>query len=194
MEYRTPAKSEAKRRKIRKGTKSCWECKKRKMKCVYADSSSPSDAEAICIGCQQRGSKCVSQEFEFVGGRENAGNVESKGRQHAKSKDKHRVARVEALVEQLIKKVDSHGGFGVSTTGEIPTPGSSHGIPTASASIDQEPSSRFLPSDVSVSSRISIYNETFTYYHFIRITAQLNLRGDMKNYVEDCTDPCPRDK
>ncbi|CAI7603531.1 unnamed protein product [Penicillium pancosmium] len=147
MEYRKSAESEAKRRKIRKGTKSCWECKKRKMKCVYADSSSPSDAEAICIGCQQRGSKCVSQMFEFVGGRENAGNIESKGRQHAKSKDKDRVARVEALVEQLIKKVDSQGGFAVSTTGEMPTPGSSHGIPTASASTDQEPSSRLLPSD-----------------------------------------------
>jgi hypothetical protein len=154
MDYEIVAESEAKRRKIRKGTKSCWECKKRKMKCAYADSSSPSDAEVICVGCQQRGSKCVSQEFEFVGGRENAGNLESNGRHNAKSKGKDRVASVEFLVEQLIKKVDSHGELGVSITGEIPTPGSSHGIPTASASIDQEPSSRFLPSGVCISFRI----------------------------------------
>ncbi|KAL4985703.1 hypothetical protein BDW68DRAFT_179469 [Aspergillus falconensis] len=141
MDYEIIAESEAKRRKVRKGTKSCWECKKRKMKCVYADSSSPADTEAICIGCQRRGFKCVSQEFEFVDGRENAGHRERKGRHHASGKDKDRVARVEALVEQLIEKVDRHGGVGVPATGQTPTP--NHGIPTP-ASIDQE-SSRFLP-------------------------------------------------
>ena len=87
MDYEINAESEPKRRKIRKGTKSCWGCKKRKMKCVYANPSSPADADAICIGCQQRGSKCVSQEFEFVGGRENAGHLERKGRRHTGGKD-----------------------------------------------------------------------------------------------------------
>ncbi|KGO39788.1 hypothetical protein PEX1_021620 [Penicillium expansum] len=149
MDYDTIAESEAKRRKIRKGTKSCWECKKRKMKCVYADHPSPADAEAICIGCQRRGSKCVSQEFEFYDERENAGHLERKGRHRTSGKDEDRVARVEALVEQLIKKVDRHGGVAVPATSEIPTP--SYGILTPdAASIDKE-SSRFLsvckPSD-----------------------------------------------
>lgn len=99
MDYEIVAESEAKRRKIRKGTKSCWECKKRKMKCVYADLSSPTDSEAICIGCQRRGFKCVSQEFEFVDRRENIQHLERKGRHHMSGKDKDRVARVEALVE-----------------------------------------------------------------------------------------------
>ncbi|KAJ5549106.1 hypothetical protein N7513_006340 [Penicillium frequentans] len=141
MDYEVIAESEAKRRKIRKGTKSCWECKQRKMRCVYADPSSPADADAICIGCQRRGSKCVSQEFEFVDGRENAGNLEKKGRHHKNGKDKDRVARVEALVEQLIRKVDRHGEVGEPATSAFPTP-PDRGIPTG-ASIDQE-SSRFL--------------------------------------------------
>ncbi|KAJ5862948.1 hypothetical protein N7455_007016 [Penicillium solitum] len=135
MDYEITTESDPKRRKIRKGTKSCWECKKRKMKCVYADPNSPADADAICIGCQQRGSKCVSQEFEFVDRRENAGHRERKGRHSGKDKD--RVARVEALVEQLIRKLDRHGGVEVPATSEIPTP--SHGLPTPdAASIDQE--------------------------------------------------------
>ncbi|KAK1142984.1 hypothetical protein N8T08_007225 [Aspergillus melleus] len=48
----------AKRRKVRRGTRSCWECKRRKMKCVF---ECPDDV--ICIGCHRRWSKCVSQEF-----------------------------------------------------------------------------------------------------------------------------------
>ncbi|KUM63495.1 hypothetical protein ACN42_g3570 [Penicillium freii] len=48
----------AKRQKLRKGTHSCWACKRRKMKCVF----DPFD-NTICKPCQIRGSKCVSQEF-----------------------------------------------------------------------------------------------------------------------------------
>ncbi|KAJ5199152.1 hypothetical protein N7491_000288 [Penicillium cf. griseofulvum] len=46
----------AKRRKVRKGTHSCWECRRRKVKCTF---SSPGDA--ICITCHRRGTKCISQ-------------------------------------------------------------------------------------------------------------------------------------
>ncbi|KAI0150485.1 C6 zinc finger domain protein [Xylariaceae sp. FL1272] len=55
-EGRTPPK----RRKVRKGTRSCWECKRRKAKCVFADAE---DENAICLGCQQRRTPCVSQEL-----------------------------------------------------------------------------------------------------------------------------------
>ena len=48
----------AKRQKLRKGTHSCWECKRRKMKCVFDPLSN-----TICKPCEIRGSKCVSQEF-----------------------------------------------------------------------------------------------------------------------------------
>ncbi|KAK2758261.1 hypothetical protein FQN54_004106 [Arachnomyces sp. PD_36] len=51
--------SEAKRRKVRKGTHSCWECKRRKMKCRF----DPRIVSAACNGCRRRGSQCISQEF-----------------------------------------------------------------------------------------------------------------------------------
>jgi len=46
------------RRKIRKGTQSCWECKRRKTRCTFSTAS-----EAICDGCRSRRTKCISQEF-----------------------------------------------------------------------------------------------------------------------------------
>ncbi|KAE8148693.1 hypothetical protein BDV25DRAFT_157825 [Aspergillus avenaceus] len=47
------------RRKVRKGTHSCWECKRRKMKCRF----DPRIVSASCNGCRRRGSRCISQEF-----------------------------------------------------------------------------------------------------------------------------------
>lgn len=47
-----------KRRKTRKGTRSCWECKRRKVRCTFA-----SPADAVCISCGKRSTECVSQEF-----------------------------------------------------------------------------------------------------------------------------------
>ncbi|KAF2877616.1 hypothetical protein BDV95DRAFT_477574, partial [Massariosphaeria phaeospora] len=48
--------NKAKRRKVRKGTHSCEECRRRKVKCIFAP---PEDA--VCITCQRRGAKCTSQ-------------------------------------------------------------------------------------------------------------------------------------
>lgn len=48
--------STAKRRKVRKGTHSCWECRRRKVKCIFG---SPDDA--TCVTCRQRKTECVSQ-------------------------------------------------------------------------------------------------------------------------------------
>ncbi|KAF1975164.1 hypothetical protein BU23DRAFT_597767 [Bimuria novae-zelandiae CBS 107.79] len=47
------------KRKLRKGTQSCWECKRRKTRCFYA-----APAESTCLGCRSRNIKCISQEFE----------------------------------------------------------------------------------------------------------------------------------
>ena len=51
-----PDESTAKRRKLRKGTHSCHECRRRKVKCLYA---TPDDA--ICVVCERRGAHCISQ-------------------------------------------------------------------------------------------------------------------------------------
>ncbi|KAF2258918.1 hypothetical protein CC78DRAFT_548759 [Lojkania enalia] len=50
------------RRKIRKGTRGCWECKRRKIRCTFV---APSNL--ICDGCKSRQAKCISQEFEPEG-------------------------------------------------------------------------------------------------------------------------------
>ncbi|KAL2862438.1 uncharacterized protein BJX67DRAFT_391220 [Aspergillus lucknowensis] len=47
-----------KRRRVRKGTHSCWECKRRKIRCLFAD-----PGNATCISCQHRRIPCVSQEI-----------------------------------------------------------------------------------------------------------------------------------
>jgi hypothetical protein len=88
---------EAKRRKIRKGTRSCWECKRRKVRCEFDNAAE----DALCFGCQRRGTTCVSQEFpeeEQSGGR---------ARQMG-----DRIVRVEALVEQLVRTVGSSSSGG----------------------------------------------------------------------------------
>jgi len=105
---------EAKRRKVRKGTRSCWECKRRKVRCNFT-----SDADAVCIGCLRRATKCVSQEYP-----EEVSAPADKGRQMG-----DRIVRVEALVEQLVKTVAT----GSSTNQPLratPDPG----IPTPSSS------------------------------------------------------------
>jgi hypothetical protein len=53
------AQTEAKRRRLRKGTHSCWECKRRKTKCI----TNPLFGTATCNGCRRRGTQCISQEY-----------------------------------------------------------------------------------------------------------------------------------
>ncbi|PVH95581.1 hypothetical protein DM02DRAFT_600670 [Periconia macrospinosa] len=50
----------AKRRKLRKGTHSCWECRRRKVKCTFASAE-----DAVCITCRRRGAQCASQTTAF---------------------------------------------------------------------------------------------------------------------------------
>ncbi|KAH8733094.1 hypothetical protein GQ44DRAFT_696913 [Phaeosphaeriaceae sp. PMI808] len=81
---------DSKRRKIRKGTTSCWHCKKRKVKCTFDETS---DTE--CIACRRRGAPCVSQE-----------QPDEEFKNHAESNHDlllDRMQRVETLLEQLIK-------------------------------------------------------------------------------------------
>ncbi|KAK4199962.1 hypothetical protein QBC40DRAFT_340142 [Triangularia verruculosa] len=78
-----------KKLRVRKGTKSCWECKRRKVRCV------PSPETNIACGpCERRGAECISQEFPDVVTRRDIGDPDD------------RLGRVEALVEGLSKKID----------------------------------------------------------------------------------------
>ncbi|KAL4903366.1 hypothetical protein BDW74DRAFT_179784 [Aspergillus multicolor] len=53
-----------KRRKIRKGTTSCWECKRRKVRCSLVD-----DLDGVCKACRRRGTDCLTQDFTNDDGR-----------------------------------------------------------------------------------------------------------------------------
>ncbi|THC92573.1 hypothetical protein EYZ11_007936 [Aspergillus tanneri] len=66
---------EVKRRKIRKGTSSCWECKRRKIRCTFGPT-----LDNICVGCQRRGTRCLSQEFpeEACPPRDRFGRIEAR--------------------------------------------------------------------------------------------------------------------
>ncbi|KAM6478415.1 hypothetical protein HDV62DRAFT_400921 [Trichoderma sp. SZMC 28011] len=81
-----------KRRKVRKGTRSCWECRRRKMKCIFG-----SPADTACISCKRRGAKCVDQQFP-----EHISTPLDRSLQMG-----DRVVRVEALVEQLLNTVSN---------------------------------------------------------------------------------------
>ncbi|KAB8276464.1 hypothetical protein BDV30DRAFT_206161 [Aspergillus minisclerotigenes] len=76
-----------KRRKIRKGTRSCWECKRRKIKCTFA-----STEDVTCIGCQRRRAPCVSQDLPEVL------SPARKGNRHLVE----RIARVEKFMQDFI--------------------------------------------------------------------------------------------
>ncbi|KAL4735934.1 hypothetical protein BDV11DRAFT_208043 [Aspergillus similis] len=43
-------------RKVRKGTHSCRDCRRRKVKCIFA-----STTDSTCVVCRRRGTRCVSQ-------------------------------------------------------------------------------------------------------------------------------------
>ncbi|KAK6447245.1 hypothetical protein FP744_10003495 [Trichoderma asperellum] len=59
MEESLPNSSRLERRKLRRGTTSCWECKRRKTKCHFEQGNS-----TACESCQRRGCKCVLQDVE----------------------------------------------------------------------------------------------------------------------------------
>ncbi|KAI0472571.1 hypothetical protein GGR56DRAFT_667013 [Xylariaceae sp. FL0804] len=81
--------TDAKRRKVRKGTHSCWQCRKRKIRCKFASDEAPA-----CIDCEARGVACVSQEYE-----------DEQPPQNQDSSVAQRVGRMEGLLEQLVERL-----------------------------------------------------------------------------------------
>jgi hypothetical protein len=71
------------RKGMRKGTHSCFDCRRRKIRCVFRP-----DDSTTCVGCKSRGSQCTEQRREIL--------------QDAAEKNKNslrdRVAKLEALI------------------------------------------------------------------------------------------------
>ncbi|KAF1956346.1 hypothetical protein CC80DRAFT_356679, partial [Byssothecium circinans] len=87
-----------KKRKLRKGTHSCWECKRRKAKCILTTS------EGVCVGCRYRGTECVSQEEEDV------------RRDGATKATDRRLERVESMLEVLLEQQRGHKDASITRT------------------------------------------------------------------------------
>ncbi|KAF6836216.1 hypothetical protein CMUS01_05518 [Colletotrichum musicola] len=84
---RASERTSARRRQVRKGTRSCWECRRRKIRCVFNV-----QAVNVCRTCWDKGTPCVGQEFpedEAPPSRVTVGSVGG------------RLGRMERLVEQL---------------------------------------------------------------------------------------------
>lgn len=75
------------RKKMRKGTRSCWECKRRKIRCIFA-----SPQAETCIGCERRRTPCVNQDLP-----ENLAPA-TVGNRHLSA----RIARVEDVMRDLL--------------------------------------------------------------------------------------------
>ncbi|KAM0460432.1 hypothetical protein ACHAPV_004699 [Trichoderma viride] len=88
METNPPNPSRLERRKLRRGTTSCWECKRRKTKCHFEQGTS--DA---CESCERRGCKCVLQDVD----------EKNLGSHRARNRDiRAQVDRLETVVDQLV--------------------------------------------------------------------------------------------
>ncbi|KOC07637.1 hypothetical protein AFLA70_153g002191 [Aspergillus flavus AF70] len=83
------------RKKIRKGTRSCWECKHRKVRCHFI-----SDGDQSCRECLARGTTCRSQDLPEP---ENTRDAD-----RASLSD--RLGRVESLLERVLRRLDTIGG------------------------------------------------------------------------------------
>lgn len=81
---------ESKRRKVRKGTQSCWECRRRKVRCIFAATTN-----TICENCRRRGRACNSQEHPYE-------PIPLAGSNQVEA----RLGRVEELIEHLVNSDD----------------------------------------------------------------------------------------
>ncbi|KAI1638845.1 hypothetical protein F4809DRAFT_639127 [Biscogniauxia mediterranea] len=84
----------AKCRKIRKGTRSCWERKRRKVRYTFSSFS-----DAICVECQRRGTNCLGQEHH-----EDSLPPSEKGLPIYE-----RMIPIESLVNRPVEKVENNG-------------------------------------------------------------------------------------
>ncbi|KAM0148066.1 hypothetical protein ACHAPG_010231 [Botrytis cinerea] len=82
---------EHRKKRVRKGTKSCWECKRRKVKCQLS-----SENVSVCSGCLSRGTTCISQEYPEE-------HDSSGGPQIGE-----RLGRIELVLDKLMSKMDQY--------------------------------------------------------------------------------------
>ncbi|KAF6842232.1 hypothetical protein CMUS01_03297 [Colletotrichum musicola] len=116
--------SSPKRRKLRKGTQSCWECKRRKARCSYS-----AITPDTCEGCKRRGTDCISQDVSE--------------QPPPPGSNKHivdRLGQVEALVGQLLRAAHQDGRLEGHVAPHVQRHFSRSPIPEATVSFDSSSS------------------------------------------------------
>ena len=97
------------RKKMRKGTKSCIECRRRKIRCTFEEGRT-----SICNECFARGSTCIDQEHADAISFTNPPSVlQQKDDQNAVLKD--RVTYLEDLVKQVLERLPEKNGTATAT-------------------------------------------------------------------------------
>ncbi|KAK4466356.1 transcription factor sdnS [Cladorrhinum samala] len=129
--------AEARRRKVRKGTHSCWECRRRKIRCQFGAGD-----DAVCLPCQARGSMCRSQEY-----------LDSSPPQIPDRRLAQRLAHLEELMAKVVDRVMPEARSGASSTQNL----SRHASPTASnytasGSVDDDDAGYGTPSSLRLGS------------------------------------------
>jgi hypothetical protein len=105
---------------MRKGTRSCYECRKRKVRCIFTYHST------TCEGCTAKGRRCTEQKREMLG-------------DVLETKDslRERIARLESIIEASRSSNGntsvvplSSSEDGPSSSGEVPTKSDKAGYQT----------------------------------------------------------------
>ncbi|KAF2802190.1 uncharacterized protein BDZ99DRAFT_455333 [Mytilinidion resinicola] len=126
-----------KRRKLRKGTHSCWECKRRKIRCIFA----PSDDET-CTNCRRRGKVCAGQELpETVPPKQEHYGAISEG-----------IVKVQSLLSDLASKLNADA----SNTGILDASARSNTPPATTTSFPVTPTSNVDTISGSASAHLSL--------------------------------------
>ncbi|KAK6384903.1 hypothetical protein LTS17_002466 [Exophiala oligosperma] len=120
--------------KFRRGTKSCYECRRRKIKCVFTEN------HRKCKECHSRGAPCVEQDKASVPSTraEKSTIVQANSSTYSL---RERVARVEDFIETFLRKQNSEVSYENSSdvgnqrtsTAEATVPGTLIGEQTGSA-------------------------------------------------------------
>ncbi|KAH0493453.1 hypothetical protein TgHK011_000121 [Trichoderma gracile] len=91
-------------RKVRKGTRSCWECRRRKIRCSFKPGN-----PATCVWCTSHNLVCVSQRFR---------DEASDGSHNQSMED--RMTRMENLLGRVLAKLEAAGTHSTQPTKESP--------------------------------------------------------------------------
>ncbi|EFX00774.1 c6 zinc finger domain containing protein [Grosmannia clavigera kw1407] len=88
------------KRSLRKGTHSCWACKRRKEKCSFDNSD-------VCTGCLRRGTRCVSQQFADDDEQATSVSTPSATATAMATATASRLQRIEDMVVQLTYQIQN---------------------------------------------------------------------------------------